>query len=378
MAVYLDHAATTPLRAEAWAAMEPFLREHFGNPSEPHSYGREARAGLEAARRDVAEILGVEPRGVVFTSGGTEADNLALLGLAGAPPGRIVVSSIEHPAVRETARALARRGFDVDWAPVGADGIVDVSELASRVRPGDRLVAVMWANNVTGVVQPVEEIASLCAELGVPFHSDAVQAVPSLPVDVSRAGVDTAAVSAHKLGGPRGIGCLLARDPARLAPVLHGGGQEGGLRPGTENVAGAAGMAAALRAVAAGSRPRGDLRDRLETRVCEVAEPIAGSAPRLPGHSLLHVPGVRGDMLVLALDAEGFAVSAGSACASGEHEPDAVLVAQGLAASAARSAVRVTIGADTAAADGDAFAAALVAAARRLRAAAPVEVAASW
>jgi cysteine desulfurase len=365
--VYLDHAATTPLGREARAAMEPFLSERFGNASEPHALGRDARAALEQARRTTADLLGAEPRQVIFTSGGTEADNQAVFGLAGEPPGRVVVSAIEHPAVREPALELERRGFEVVWAPVDGAGVVDAGALERLVRPGDRLCAVMWANNVTGAIQPVAEAAELCAAASVPLHVDAVQAAAAMPVDLRGLGAETMALSAHKLHGPKGVGCLLARDPGVVPPLIWGGGQEHGRRSGTENVAGVVGFAASLAAARAAVDRRRELRDRLESSLPDGVVVVSADAPRLPGHSLLLVGGVRAELAVLALDREGYAVAAGSACASGESEPSHVLVAQGLSAQDARSVIRVSLGVATTAAEVEGFAQAFRACVERLR-----------
>jgi cysteine desulfurase len=357
--VYLDHAATTELGPEAREAMEPYLSERFGNASEPHAYGRAARAALESARRTVAELLDCEPGQVVFTSGGSEADNQAVFGFCGRPLGRLVVSAIEHPAVREPARELERQGFEVAWAPVGGDGVVDAAAFAEAVRPGDRVAAVMWANNVTGVVQPVEALAAVARERGVPFHCDAVQAAASLPVSFARSGVDSMAVSAHKLHGPKGVGCLVAREPARLRPLVLGGGQERGHRSGTENIPGCVGFAAALAAARSTADHRRAVRARLESALPEGVEVVCAGSERLPGHSLLLVPGIRAELLVLGLDREGYAVAAGSACSAGDAQPSHVLVAQGMSPEQARSVLRVSMGARTTAADVDGFAAAL-------------------
>jgi len=367
VSVYLDHAATTPLGAEARAAMEPYLSERFGNASEPHAYGREARVALEAARATLAELLDAEPGHVVLTSGGSEADNQAVFGLAGAGPGRIVVSAIEHPAVREPARELERRGFEVAWAPVDGDGVIDAEAFEALVRPGDRLAAAMWANNVTGAVQPVERLASAAAQAGVPFHCDAVQAAASFPVGLRSSGAATLALSAHKLGGPKGVGCLVAREPGRIPPLVWGGGQERGLRSGTENIPGAVGFAAALAASRATDDRRAALRDRLETALAGEITVVSAGAERLPGHLLALVPGIRAELLVLALDRAGYAVAAGSACAAGDAEPSHVLVAQGLSARDARSVVRVSLGPGTTEAEVDGFAAALAGCLGRLR-----------
>ena len=367
MSVYLDHAATTPLGPEARAAMEPYLSERFGNASEPHAYGRAARAALEAARATLAELLEAEPGQVILTSGGSEADNQAVFGLTGSAPGRIVVSAVEHPAVREPARELERRGFEVAWAPVDGDGVIDVEGFERLVRPGDRLAAAMWANNVTGAVQPVERLAAVAAEAGVPFHCDAVQAAASFPVGLRSSGAATLALSAHKLGGPKGVGCLVAREPRRIPPLVWGGGQERGLRSGTENIPGAVGFAAALAATRAAEDRRAAMRDRLEAALAGDIAVVSAGAERLPGHLLALVTGIRAELLVLALDREGYAVAAGSACAAGDAEPSHVLVAQGMSARDARSVVRVSLGPGTTEADVDGFAAAFRGCLGRLR-----------
>ena len=357
--MYLDHAATTPLGPEAREAMEPYLSERFGNASEPHAYGREARVALEGARRTVAGLLDCEPAQVVFTSGGSEADNQAVFGFCGRPLGRLVVSAIEHPAVREPARELERQGFEVAWVPAGGGGVVDAGAFAEMVKPGDRVAAVMWANNVTGVLQPVEELAAIAREHNVPFHCDAVQAAASLPLSFARSGVDSMAVSAHKLYGPKGVGCLVAREPGRLRPLVFGGGQERGRRSGTENIPGCVGFAAALGAARATADHRLAMRTRLEAALPEGVEVVCRQSERLPGHSLLLIRGVRAELLVLGLDRDGYAVAAGSACSAGDAEPSHVLVAQGMPAEDARSVIRVSMGAGTTAPDVDGFAAAL-------------------
>jgi cysteine desulfurase len=366
--VYLDHAATTPLSDVARAAMEPFLGERFGNASEPHAAGRAARAAIEDARRTVAERTGCEPGQVIFTSGGTEADNQAVFGLAGDEPGRLVVSAVEHPAVREPALRLERSGFEVAWAPVDRRGVLDVDAFRALVRRGDRLAAVMWANNVTGAIQPLPEAAAICTAAEVPLHVDAVQAAPSLELGFVASGAATMAVSAHKLHGPKGVGCLLARDPVTIPPLIWGGGQEAGRRSGTENVPGAVGFAAALaEAPLAGDRRR-LLRDRLEAALPDGVSVVSADAERLPGHSLLLVAGLRAELLLLALDRAGFAVAAGSACESEEQEPSHVLTAQGMSAADARSVIRVSLGAASTPDEVDGFLAALSAALANLRA----------
>ena len=354
--IYLDHAATAPPDPAVVDAMRPYLEGRFGNPSEPHALGRQARADLDAARDEIAALLGAD--GVVLTGGGTEADNLAVLGRCQGAPGRIVVSAIEHPAVMRAAEHLAAHGWQVAIAPVLADGALDVLAFAELVRPGDALACVMAAGNVTGVVQPLAEAAAICAHVDVPLHVDAVQAAAGMDVSLRELpGTVTAAVAAHKLGGPRGVGALVGAVDG-LAPIAFGGGQEGGLRSGTENVAGAVALAAALRirhGAEAERTRRAALRDDLERRL---ALPVAGAtAPRLPGHALL-LTGYRGDTVVRLLDERGIAVSAGSACASGDPTPDPVLGAMGIDAALARGAVRVSLGPTTTAADVDALVAA--------------------
>jgi cysteine desulfurase len=346
MRTYCDHAATTPLCDEAWQAMEPFLRERFGNPSEPHAEGRSARAGLDAARARVAEALGTRELDVVFTGGGSEADNIAVLGrLAGG--GRVVTTPLEHPAV---AGAIATAD-EVAVAPVSSDGVVDLAALDELIRPGDRLCAVIWASNLTGSIQPVREIAELCAEREVPLHLDAVQAAAWLPLRLDELpGELTAAVAAHKLHGPKGAGALAGRGVATLATVLHGGGQERGLRPGTESVAQASGLAAALAKRTRDSEIAGaiaSIRDAYEGALRRALPDVriaASDVARLPGHSLALIAGVRGDALCALLDDQGFAVAAGAACHSGEREPSSALAAMGVGRSLALGALRSSFG----------------------------------
>jgi cysteine desulfurase len=347
MRAYCDHAATTPLCDDAWRAMEPFLRERFGNPSEPHAEGRAARAGLDLARSQVAEALGVADDEVVFTGGGSGADNLAVLGRLAGAPGRVVTTQLEHPAVARSISAAAELAF----ARVGTDGVVDVDALDELVRPGDRLCAVIWASNVTGAIQPVRAIAELCAERGVPLHLDAVQAAAWLPLRLDELpGEITVAVAAHKLHGPKGVGVLAGRGVSTLVPVLHGGGQEHGLRPGTESVAQATGLAVSLTRRLADSEVAGataTMRDDYEAHLRALLPDVriaAGGVARLPGHSLALISGLRSDTLCALLDEQGFAVAAGSACASGESEPSAALAAMGVPRSLALGALRATFG----------------------------------
>jgi cysteine desulfurase len=350
--IYADHAATTPVSDEAWEAMQPYLREHFGNASEPHWAGRDARRGLDAARAQAAEALGVAAADVVFTGGASEADNIAIFGRATCGAGRIVTTPLEHPAVSGAVEALERQGCEVVLLAVDADGRVAVSALEEAVRPGDLVCSLIWASNLTGVIQPVAEAAAICAERGVPLHLDAVQACPTLEVDIgSLPGDVTAAVAGHKLGGPKGAGLLCGRGLATLVPVLFGGGQERALRPGTESVAQAAGLAAALAAAVADrgryTRYRA-VRDSYETALAERVSGVTvvgERAERTPGHSLALLDGLHGHALVALLDEQGVAAAAGPACASAESSASPALTAMGITPEGARGALRLSFGA---------------------------------
>ncbi|WP_338074893.1 cysteine desulfurase family protein, partial [Kineococcus vitellinus] len=275
---YLDHAATSPPRREVLEAVWPYLTRVTGNPSSAHEAGRAAKAGLDAARQAIADVLGARPGEVVLTAGGTEADNLAVTGIAtAAPRGRhVVVSAIEHPAVLETARALRRSGFALDVVGVDADGVVDLEQLRALVRPDTTLVSVMYANNEIGTVQPLAEVSAVCRPLGVPLHTDAVQAAAHLPLDVDALGVDALSASAHKFGGLRGAGFLWVRSCVALEPLLHGGGQERGRRSGTSDVASAVGTAVALHAAQAG---RAAEAERLTALREHLVEGVLASVP---------------------------------------------------------------------------------------------------
>ena len=357
--IYLDHAASTPVSETVLAEMIPVLRETFGNPSEPHAAGRSARAEVVRARRRIASLVGARPQDVVFTGGGTEADNLAVFGRARSRTGAIVTTPVEHPAVRSAIRALAAEGREVRELPVDRGGLVSLSALEQALDGEVALCAVIWANNVTGTVQPVDAIASLCRERGVPLHLDAIQAASGLPVTLDGLGGETTiAIAAHKLGGPKGVGCLVGSTVSELTPRVLGGGHERGLRSGTENVPGIVGLAAALterRHLLDGGEAghRAALRDRLEASAGVAVACV--NAPRLPGHACLLCAGARGDTLVHLLDAGGVCVAAGSACSSGSPEPSHVLLALGYSAEEARSLLRVTLGPASTAADVDGF-----------------------
>ena len=354
--VYLDHNATTPVDPAVLEAMLPYWRNHWGNPSSPHLEGQEARHAVERAREQAAAWLGVKPREIVFTSGGTEADNLGILGLVrryGKPGGHVLVSAIEHPAVMESARALETEGFKVEPIPVTAAGILDLDALERRIRPETLLVAVMAANNETGVIQPLEAVGTICEQRGIWFHVDAVQAAGKIPVQPDAWRCHTLAWSGHKVYGPKGVGGLYVREGVELAPILHGGGHERGRRPGTENVPAVVGLGQACE-IAAGrwEEDRAHwqrLRDGLETRLRErLPESVihGAGAPRTPNTCMVGFPGVPGETLMMRLDLEGFAVSTGSACASGRIEPSHVLRAMGVPEDTARGSIRISFGRD--------------------------------
>ena len=361
--VYFDHAATTPVDPQVLAVMLPFFCERYGNPSELHRLGREARVAVEEARAQVAEALGAADKEIVFTAGGTESDNLALFGyLQRFTPGHLIVSAIEHPAVMEAARALNRAGWAVDFVPVDADGVVDRDAYERAFRDDTRLASIMFANNVVGTVQPVAELARIAHEKGAAFHTDAVQAVGSLPVDVAELGIDMLSLSGHKLYGPKGIGALYVKRGTRLTPIIHGGGHERRLRSGTENVPGIVGLGAALTLANAAMpevRPRLEaLRDRLAQGVLERVPDVrylGHPTERLPGNVAFTVRYVEGESMLLQLDTKGFMVSSGSACASGSLEPSHVVLALGLGAEEAHGSMRLSLGRENTDDEADAF-----------------------
>ena len=350
--VYFDHAATTPVDRQVLEAMLPYFSEQYGNPSELHRLGREARAAVEASRARVAAALGAGEKEIVFTAGGTESDNLALFGaLARYQPGHLIVSAIEHPAVMEAARALNRAGWAVDFIPVDGDGIVDLDAYEDAFRVDTRLASIMFANNVVGSIQPVAALARIAHEKGALFHTDAVQAVGSVPVDVAELGVDLLSLSGHKLYGPKGIGALYVKRGTRLQPILHGGGHERRLRSGTENVPGIVGLGEAMTIASdqmAEVRPRLErLRDKLAAGVVERIPEVTylgHPTERLPGNVAFSVRYVEGESMLLQLDAQGFMVSSGSACASGSLEPSHVVLALGLGAEEAHGSMRISLG----------------------------------
>jgi cysteine desulfurase len=362
MMIYLDEAATTPLKREVLAAMGPYLGPEFGNPSSHHEPGFHAKTALDEARESVAGILGCRSSEITFTSGGTEADNLALKGIAlGQPRGQhVVVSAIEHPAVLESAAWLSRLGFQVTTLDVDREGLVSPDALAEALRDDTTLVSIQYANNEVGTVQPIAELAAVAAAKGVPFHTDAVQAAGWQALDVKELGVHAMSISGHKLGAPKGIGVLYVNRWVEVEPLIHGGGQEAGRRSGTENVASAVGMAKALElcggrggseATGGTSRLRGietaTRRDAFIKRVEAVGGELTGHrTQRLPGNASFVFPGRSGESILLDLERRGVVCSSGSACAAGSDEPSHVLTALGYDRQVAQTAVRFTFGRD--------------------------------
>ena len=372
MSIYLDHAATTPLREEVLAAMLPYLTDHFGNASSLHADGRRARQGLDEAREAIAAILGAKPREIVFTGGGSEADNLAIKGIAWAASARgrhIVTSSVEHKAVLNACAVLERSGFEVTYLPVDRFARVDPAQVDAAITERTALVSIMYANNEVGTIQPIAEIGAICRRRGVLFHTDAIQAGGHLPLDVDRLGVDLLSLAAHKLYGPKGVGALFVRQGTALLPQIQGGAQERQRRAGTENVAGIVGFGAAAALASEGlaveralQLAQGDpaardmenarlagLRDRLLAAMKDVngVEATGHPGERLPHNVSWLIDGIEGGDLVAALDLDGVAASTGSACTSGSVEPSHVLLAMGIDPARAHGALRLTAGRGT-------------------------------
>ena len=372
-AYYFDHNATTPLSPEVFQAMAPLMTQVFGNASSIHQFGQEARGELDRARRSVAVMLGAKAEEIVFTSGGTEADNMAIFGAGG----HVVTTTAEHPAVLQAAAQLPSAAF----VPVDGCGVVDPEAVRAAIRPDTKLISVMHVNNELGVIQAIREIARIARDAGVLFHSDGVQAVGKIPVDVKELGVDLYSISAHKIYGPKGMGALFVRKGTDVRPLLYGGPHERKMRAGTENVAGAAGFGRAAQWVvedsAAEAARQAALRDRLEQGI--LAQ-IAGAhingagAPRVRNTSNIRFDGIDSEPLLIALDLKGFAVSSGSACSSGATEPSHVLAAIGLTREQARSSVRFSLGRSNTQEQIDALIEAVVQVVSRLRKLAPAYV----
>jgi cysteine desulfurase len=349
--IYLDNNATTPVLPEVFEAMRPYFGEHFGNASSIHHHGQETRAAVEWARDLVAQLLGCRAPEIVFTSGGTEGDNLAIAGLTSAGD-HIITSSIEHHAVLHACKRLEETGCDVTYVPVDGRGLLDPDDVRRALRPNTKLISIMMANNETGVLQPVEEMGKIAAEADVCFHTDAVQAASKVPIDVKRIGCDALSISGHKMHAPQGVGALYVRKGIRVQPLFYGGRHERSRRAGTENVPGivALGRAAEL---AMQAFERGDdkkisaLRDRLERGILAQVEEAGvngDAALRVPNTSSIYFEHIEGESMVIALDLKGLAVSTGAACSSGAIEPSHVLTAMGLRAGRTRASLRFSLG----------------------------------
>jgi cysteine desulfurase len=354
--VYLDNNATTPVLAEVLDAMRPYYAEHFGNASSIHHHGQETRSAVERARESVAKLLGCRPAEVVFTSGGTEADNLAIFGLV-RPGDHVITSTIEHHAVLNSCKQLQERGVEVTYVPVSGKCQVDSSDVRHALRPNTKLVTIMMANNETGVIQPVEEIGKVCAEADVYFHTDAVQAASKVPIKVKEIGCDLLSISGHKFHAAQGVGALFVRKGTILEPLFYGGSHERSRRAGTENVAGIVGLGKAAQIALKGlehgeDRETAALRDRLEQTILDQVDSIGVNgadsngkrAPRVPNTTNIYFDYIEGEALVIALDLKGLAVSTGAACSSGAIEPSHVLTAMGLRPDRARASLRFSLG----------------------------------
>lgn len=352
--VYLDNNATTPLLPEVFEAMRPYFGEEFGNASSIHHHGQQTRGAVEDAREAVAALLGCRASEIIFTSGGTEADNLALAGLVG-PRDHVITSSIEHHAVLLTCKHLEETGCEVTVLPVDGRSWVDPGDVRRALRPNTKLISVMMANNETGVRQPVEEIGQIAAEAGVYFHTDAVQAAGKIPIDVRKIGCHALSISGHKIHAPQGVGALYLRKGTQIKPLFYGGRHERSRRAGTENVPGIVGLGKAAH-IAKKAFDAGDdqkiaaMRDRLQQGILarvEEAGVNGANAARVPNTTNIHFDHIDGEAMVIALDLAGLAVSTGAACSSGAIEPSHVLVAMGLRPNQARASIRFSLGKQT-------------------------------
>jgi len=364
--IYLDHNATTPVNPAVLEAMLPYFSGEFGNASSIHAFGQRARAAVETAREQVAALLDARSQEIVFTSGGTESVNHALFGvvqalLSAQPSVHIITSSIEHEAVLNTCQALEKQGVTVTYLPVSRAGLIDLDDLSKAIRSGTALITVMHANNELGTVQPLAEIGDIAAEQDIYFHTDAVQSVGKIPVDVKALQLDLLSLSGHKLYAPKGVGAIYIKGGTRLRQLLYGGHHQRGFRPGTENVAGIVGLGKAAElarvSLAEDATRISALRDKLEqgllARVPDARANAAG-APRTPNTSNITFSGIEGEALIIALDLKGLACSTGAACSSGAVEPSHVLTAVGLPAAEARASIRFSLGRHTTAAEIDA------------------------
>jgi cysteine desulfurase len=355
--IYLDNNATTSMRQEVLEAMKPFFTEAYGNPSSIHWFGQQAKAAIDSARGQVARLIGAQPTEIVFLGNGTEADNLAIRGIAESQRSKgrhVITSQIEHPAVLNTLKALERQGLEVTWLPVSPDGILEPERVRGAIRPDTILISIMHANNEIGTIQPIEQIGQIALEAGVYFHSDGVQAAGKIPVHVGDLGVHLYSLSAHKVHGPKGVGALFVKKATPLKPMITGGGHERNRRAGTENVAGIVGFGVAAelagRDLAASMVRVGELRDRMEASLKKAIPGIQVNgehAPRLPNTSNIMVDYAEGEGMVISLDLKSIAVSTGSACSSGSMEPSHVLTAIGKEPDEGFGSLRISLSALT-------------------------------
>ncbi|MHB9094162.1 MAG: cysteine desulfurase NifS [Eubacteriales bacterium] len=380
--VYLDHSATTGTDHDVAKLMVEYMTDHFGNPSSIHSFGRSARKAVEEAREKIAGAIGAEPNDIIFTSGGTEADNIAVRGVAYANKKRgnhIITSSIEHHAVMDTCKSLEREGFQVTYLRVDEYGMVSVEDVKKAITDQTILISVMHANNEVGTIQPIKEIGAVAREKGIYFHSDTVQSVGKIPVDVNELNIDLLAISAHKFYGPKGIGCMYMRKGVRLLPISFGGSQERKRRPGTLNVPGIVGFAMALEkavgSIAQQSSYQSGLRDKLIKEIMDKINYVklnGHPTERLPNNVNLSFQFIEGESLLLSLDMKGVAASSGSACTSGSLDPSHVLLAMGMSHEIAHGSLRMTLGKDNTAEQIDYVVEVLPEIVERLRAMSPL------
>ncbi|PKM80918.1 MAG: cysteine desulfurase NifS [Firmicutes bacterium HGW-Firmicutes-14] len=380
--IYMDHSATTRTDNDVATFMVKYMTETYGNPSSVHSFGREARKAVDEAREKVAQAIGAQPDEIIFTSGGTEADNLAVRGVAYANRKRgnhIITSSIEHHAVLDTCKSLEREGFEVTYLPVDEYGMVRTEDLKNAITDRTILVSIMHANNEVGTIQPIKEIGAIARGKGIPLHSDTVQSIGKIPVDVNELNIDLLAISAHKFYGPKGIGCLYMRKGVRMLPVTFGGSQERKRRPGTLNVPGIAGLGLAIEkaAVSVGEQApyQARLRDRMIKGIMEKIDYVklnGHPAERLPNNVNLSFQFIEGESLLLSLDMKGVAASSGSACTSGSLDPSHVLLAMGLSHEIAHGSLRLTLGKENTEEEADYVIEVLPEIVKRLRAMSPL------
>ena len=349
--IYLDNAASTPISDKVFQEMLPYLKDNYGNPSSIHRFGRIATRAIDAARKKIAELIGAQPNEILFTSGGTESNNTALFGIMGKNKGQLITSLIEHDAILEPCKRLQAQGHAVAYLPVDASGTVDTEKLRSLIANQTALVSIMYANNEVGTIQPVKEIAKICKEHGVLFHTDAVQAVGKIPIDVKDLGIDLMSISSHKINGPKGIGALYIRNGVQVDPLMLGGGQENGLRSGTENVANIVGFGKACQLAGenmqANTTHLKNLRDALIHKISKELSHVSVNGHkenRLPNNAHFTFLGVNGEDLIIKLDENGIAASTGSACSVKTQKASHVLAAMGFSHEQITGSLRLTVG----------------------------------